>query len=163
MVFVFYSNGCVGATPFFYCPAKSIILVQLRASINSLFIIKCTIFYTFGYTGQMERRIFWIGASLVDLKKFPANAIQKAGYQLHRVQTGLEPDDWKPFNEIGSGVREIRIIDSSSTFRIMYVTKLKEGIYVLHSFQKKTQKTRKQDIDIAKTRYQAIITAGVKR
>jgi phage-related protein len=44
----------------------------------------------------------------------------------------------------------------------MYVTKFKEGIYVLHSFQKKTQKTRKQDIDIAKTRYQAIIAARVK-
>ena len=131
--------------------------------INLFFTIKCTKFYTQGYTRQMERRIFWIGTSLVDLKKFPANAIQKAGYQLHRVQTGLEPDDWKPFNEIGSGAREIRIIDSSSTFRIMYVAKFNEGIYVLHSFQKKTQKTRKQDIDIAKTRYQAIITARVKR
>ena len=112
---------------------------------------------------QMERRIFWIGTSLVDLKNFPATAIQKAGYQLHRVQNGLEPDDWKAFNEIGSGTREIRIIDSSSTFRIMYVAKFKEGIYVLHCFQKKTQKTRKQDIDIAKTRYQAIIAARVKR
>ena len=111
----------------------------------------------------MERRIFWMGSSLVDLKKFPVKAIQKAGYQLHRVQTGLEPDDWKPFNEIGSGAREIRIIDLTGIFRIMYVAKFKEGIYVLHSFQKKTQKTRKQDIDIAKTRYQAIIATRVKR
>ncbi len=71
----------------------------------------------------MERRIFWMGSSLVDLKKFPVKAIQKAGYQLHRVQTGLEPDDWKPFNEIGSGAREIRIIDLTGIFRIMYVAK----------------------------------------
>lgn len=112
---------------------------------------------------QKERQILWLGTSLADLKKFPVKARQEAGFQLHRVQTGMEPDDWKPFNEIGSGAREIRITDSDGIFRIMYVAKFKEGIYVLHSFQKKTQRTRKQDSDIAKTRYQAMIATSLKR
>ena len=110
-----------------------------------------------------ERQLLWIGTSLADLKKFPVKVIQATGYQLHLVQAGLEPDDWKPFNEVGSGAREIRIEDPNGIFRIMYVAKFKEGIYVLHCFQKKTQKTRKQDIDIAKTRYQAIISGQEKR
>jgi phage-related protein len=111
----------------------------------------------------MERPIFWIGTSLADLKAFPLEVRKEAGFQLHVVQTGQAPDDWKPFNDIGKGVREIRITDSSGIFRIMYLAKFKEGIYVLHSFQKKTQKTRKQDIDIAKIRYQAIISTRLTR
>lgn len=111
----------------------------------------------------MERPIFWIGTSLANLKAFPLEARKEAGYQLHLVQNGQDPDDWKPFSDIGSGVREIRITDSSGIFRIMYLAKFKEGIYVLHGFQKKTQKTRKQDIDIARTRYQAIISTRVTR
>ncbi len=111
----------------------------------------------------MERPIFWIGTSLTDLKAFPVEARKEAGYQLHLVQTGQDPDDWKPFSDIGKGVREIRITDTSSIFRILYLAKFKEGICVLHSFQKKTQKTRKQDMDIARTRYQAIISNRITR
>jgi len=111
----------------------------------------------------MERPIFWIGTSLTDLKAFPVEARKEAGYQLHLVQTGQDPDDWKPFSDIGKGVREIRITDSSGIFRIMYLAKFNESIYVLHSFQKKTQKTRKQDIDIARTRYKAINSTWVTR
>ena len=52
---------------------------------------------------------------------------------------------------IGPGVREIRIhVDGE--FRVIYIAKFEEAIYVLHAFQKKTQKTSKKDIDIAKTR-----------
>ena len=81
-----------------------------------------------------------------------------AVYQLHRLQNGLDPEDWKPFKNIGTGVREIRISDEGNAFRVMYVTKFLEKIYVLHAFQKKSQKTRPKDIEIAKTRYSAIIT-----
>ncbi len=106
---------------------------------------------------SMERPIFWLGTSFDDLKKFPPGVKRDAGYQLHRVQTGLDPDNWKPFNTVGSGVREIRIRGVIGAFRVLYVAKFRNGIYVLHSFQKKTQKTRKQDIEIAKSRYMSII------
>jgi phage-related protein len=76
--------------------------------------------------------------------------------ELHRVQNGLEPENWKPFQEVGSGVKEIRIYDQDGAFRVMYVAKFSEKIYVLHAFQKKTQKTNQNDINIAKTRYKAI-------
>tara|TARA_R110002074_G_scaffold349634_1_gene520292 strand:+ start:77620 stop:77958 length:339 start_codon:yes stop_codon:yes gene_type:complete len=103
-----------------------------------------------------EKSIYWVGTSYKDLLSFPEGAKQDAGYQLHRVQNGLNPEDWKPFHTIGSGVKEIRINDDSNAFRIMYIAKFAEKIYVLHSFQKKSQKTRPKDIEIAKVRFNAI-------
>jgi len=104
-----------------------------------------------------EKEIYWVGSSYKDLLKFPNQAKHDAGYQLHRIQNGLDPEDWKPFQTIGAGVTEIRISDGSNIFRIIYVAKFAGKIYVLHSFQKKTQKTSQQDIKIAKTRYKAIV------
>ena len=93
--------------------------------------------------------IRFCGRSLEALRGFPAVAKREAGYQLDRVQHGLEPTDWKPMPSIGPGVREIRIMHEGQ-FRVIYVARLADAIYVLHAFQKKTQKTRKQDIDAAK-------------
>ncbi len=92
-----------------------------------------------------------------DLLDFPDSAKQDAGYQLHRMQNGFDPEDWKPFQTVGAGVSEIRINDDGNAFRVMYVAKFEGKIYVLHSFQKKTQKTSPKDINIAKTRYNAIV------
>jgi phage-related protein len=104
-----------------------------------------------------EKEIYWVGSSYRDITQFPKQAKQEAGYQLYRVQNGLDPENWKPIQTVGVGVREIRISDDGNAFRIMYVAKFLERIYVLHSFQKKTQKTTQKDIDIAKVRYKAII------
>ncbi|MBS9438743.1 type II toxin-antitoxin system RelE/ParE family toxin [Photorhabdus noenieputensis] len=104
-----------------------------------------------------EKEIAWIGSSYEDLLAFPTDARKDAGYQLHRIQHGIDPEDWKPFSDIGSGVKEIRLRDSAGIYRIMYVAKFDEAIYVLHSFQKKTQQTNKHDKDIAKVRYNAVI------
>jgi len=93
--------------------------------------------------------IRFCGRSLDLLRSFPAEAKRDAGHQLDRVQHGLEPTDWKPMPSIASGVREIRIMHEGQ-YRVIYVTKFEDAIYVLHAFQKKTQKTRKQDIDAAK-------------
>ena len=89
-----------------------------------------------------EKPIFWVGTSYKDLLGFPDKAKREAGYQLHRVQNGLNPENWKPFQTVGAGVQEIRISEDGNAFRIMYVAKFSEKIYVLHSFQKKSQKTR---------------------
>ncbi|WP_245219082.1 type II toxin-antitoxin system RelE/ParE family toxin [Photorhabdus khanii] len=69
----------------------------------------------------------------------------------------MDPEDWKPFSNIGSGVKEMWLRDSTGIYRIMYVVKFDEAIYVLHSFQKKTKQTNRQDKDIAKVRYNAVI------
>jgi phage-related protein len=57
---------------------------------------------------------------------------------------------------IGAGVREIRIRESSGAFRIIYVFRFADAVYVLHAFQKKTQKTRASDLELAKERLGSI-------
>ena len=102
------------------------------------------------------KKINFLGDSLDRIKGFPSDAKQEAGYQLDRVQRGREPNDWKPFVDIGAGVKEIRIKEASGAFRVMYVASFAEFIYVLHAFQKKSQKTEKKDIDLAIKRYKEI-------
>ena len=104
-------------------------------------------------------RIVWLGTSKDDLKSFPRAVRQRAGYQLGRVQQGGEPDDWKPMSDVGMGVREIRIRDASGAFRILYVIRFGDAIYVLHAFQKKTQATRATDIELARQRLKSIARA----
>ncbi len=101
--------------------------------------------------------IEFIGNSLEDLRSFPATAKREAGYQLDQVQHGQEPDDWKPMQSIGQGVQEIRIRDDAGAFRVIYIAKFANAVYVLHCFKKKTQKTSKQDIELAKARYKTLI------
>ncbi|AJI86414.1 hypothetical protein CH54_2112 [Yersinia rochesterensis] len=106
---------------------------------------------------RKEKGIIWMGSSFEDLMVFPTDVRKDAGYQLHKIQHGIEPEDWKPFSDVGSGVNEIRIRDTHGIYRVMYVAKFDEAIYVLHSFQKKTQQTSKHDKDIAKMRYNALV------
>ena len=103
----------------------------------------------------MTKPLYFVGSALEDLRAFPRAQRREAGYQLDRVQFGLEPSDWKPMTTVGRGVREIRI-HHEGQYRVIYVAKFDDAVYVLHAFRKKTQKTRKQDIEIAKRRFQGI-------
>lgn len=58
---------------------------------------------------------------------------------------------------IGAGVREIRIRDKDGAFRVVYVAKFEDAVYVLHCFQKKTQKTSAEDIALASQRYKELV------
>ena len=97
------------------------------------------------------------GNSLDDLRSFPLEAKREAGFQLDQVQNGRDPDDWKPINTVGQGVKEIRVRDAVGTFRVVYVAKFADAVYVLHCFQKKTEKTSKSDLDLASTRYRDLV------
>ncbi|WP_347986369.1 type II toxin-antitoxin system RelE/ParE family toxin [Methylomonas sp. AM2-LC] len=101
--------------------------------------------------------IEFCGSSLDDLRAFPITARREAGHQLDQVQNGQEPDDWKPLNTVGQGVKEIRIRDASGAFRVIYVAKFTDAVYVLHCFQKKTEKTSKADLDLAAKRYRELL------
>lgn len=103
------------------------------------------------------RPIEFRGGSLDDLRTFPLAARREAGHQLDQVQHGREPDDWKPMNTVGRGVREIRIRDAAGVFRVIYVAKFADAVYVLHCFQKKTEKTSKTDIELAAKRYRDLL------
>lgn len=101
------------------------------------------------------KQISFLGDSLARLRDFPDDARTDAGHQLHRVQNGSDPNDWKPMKTIGSGVREIRIREKSGAFRVIYLATLSETVLVLHAFQKKTQATAQKDIDLAARRLRA--------
>lgn len=75
---------------------------------------------------------------------------------MHKIQQGFEPSDWKPMATVGKGVREIRIRDEAGAFRVLYIAKIEDAVYVLHVFQKKTQQTAKRDLDIAAARLRQI-------
>lgn len=107
----------------------------------------------------MDKAICWVGSAYADLMDFPVESRRLAGFQLSRVQAGLDPDDWKPFDEVGPGTREIRIREPAGAFRVIYIAKFKEAIYVLHCFQKKTPATSLHDKQIAQTRYRALANA----
>ncbi len=97
----------------------------------------------------------FVGSSLDDLRNFPDEARRTAGFELYAIQSGLEPSNWRPMPIIGSRVKEIRI-HILGEWRIIYVIKLQDAVYVLHAFQKKTRKTNQQDIDLARKRYRQI-------
>lgn len=100
--------------------------------------------------------IAWVDDSLEHLREFPAEARNEAGYQLERVQRGDEPADWKPMPSIGLGVSEIRV-RARGAFRVIYLAKFAEAIYVLHAFEKKSRKTDRVDIDLSRRRYRALL------
>lgn len=102
--------------------------------------------------------ITFVGSSLDDLREFGLAARRQAGFQLDRVQRGKDPDDFKSMAILGSGVYEIRIHDDSGIFRVIYVAKFPETVYVLHAFRKKTRKTAQMDLDSAKARYKEIVS-----
>lgn len=97
------------------------------------------------------------GSSLSDLRAFPDPAKRETGYQVDRVQNGLDPNDWKPMETIGAGVKEIRVKDESGIYRVLYVAKFAETVYVLHCFKKTTPKTSKADKDLAAKRYKDLL------
>jgi phage-related protein len=96
--------------------------------------------------------VAFLGGSLSALRRFPTTARREAGYQLERVQRGLEPNDWKPMPTIGPAVREIRLREATGAYRVIYVANFAEAVYVLHAFQKRTRATPRHDLELAAAR-----------
>lgn len=139
-----------------YCPGRGGSLARHLPSVR-----RC-ILYKHLYNFRMEqppilKPIDFCGSALDDLRSFPATAKREAGVQLDRVQRGLDPDDWKPMKIVGQGTKEIRIKDQDGAFRVIYVAKFEDAVYVLHCFQKTSQRTEQPDINLAKMRYKALI------
>jgi phage-related protein len=102
--------------------------------------------------------LLWVGSAREDLRRLPAAVRKELGTDLRRVQNGLVPRDWRPMGTVGFGVVEIRV-RVQGAYRLMYIAKFAEGIYVLYVFQKKSQKTSGLDLDVARTRYAAVSRA----
>lgn len=104
----------------------------------------------------MTKPITFLADTRHRLMQFPQGVRREAGFQLDRVQRGLMPADWKPMSIIGKGVNEIRIRGDDGAYRIIYIATLPEAIYVLHTFQKKSQTTAKKDLTLARVRLQSV-------
>ena len=109
-----------------------------------------------------EKPVVWLGSALDDLRGFPEEARRSAGHEIHLLQMGLEPSDWKPISSVGPGVMELRI-HSKLEHRVFCIAKFAEAVFVIHAFQKKTRKTAKHDIDLAKYRLAELIRRRSKR
>lgn len=103
------------------------------------------------------KAVEFLGDSLKEIREFPEEARRDAGFQIDRLQRGMNPLDSKPMPSIGRGVEEIRLWDEAGTFRVIYTARLAGAVYVLHAFQKKTQTTAQRDIDKAKARFTALV------
>jgi phage-related protein len=103
-----------------------------------------------------EKPVIWVGSARDDLRRFPADARQLAGFQLWRVQHGLEPNDWRPMPSIGVGVREVRV-HTRLEHRVFYLAKFDDAVYVLHAFQKRSQQTQKRDLELARQRLRDLL------
>ena len=99
------------------------------------------------------------GSAKADLSAFPDRARARAGYELFMVQGGREPGDWKPMPTVGQGAAEIRLRDETGAYRVIYVARFADAVYVLHAFQKKSQKTARADLMVAAQRYRDVKAA----
>jgi phage-related protein len=118
--------------------------------------------YTTRVDEERLKPIEWIGSSLDDLRAFPEEARYEAGYQLDKVQRGEEPSDWKPMRGVGPGVNEIRV-RTGREHRVFYVARFKEAVFVLHAFEKKSQKTSQTDIEMGQRRYRLAVERHERR
>lgn len=99
--------------------------------------------------------IQWMGDSLARLREAPSDVSDDAGHQLELVQRGENPLDFRPMPAVGAGVMEIRV-HSDNEYRVFYIARFEEAVYVLHIFAKKTRKTSKSDLDLGRQRYKAM-------
>jgi phage-related protein len=98
----------------------------------------------------------WVGNSRDAIRRFPADARRRAGFELWELQEGRAPSDWRPMPTVGLGVNEIRIY-AGGAYRVLYIAKFSEAIYVLHAFAKTTRRTSKPDLDLACARLRGVM------
>jgi phage-related protein len=101
--------------------------------------------------------VTFLGDSLKVLRGFPDDARRDAGFQIDRLQRGLQPDDFKPMPSVGKGVEELRIWSDTGTYRVIYIARLTDAVYVLHAFQKTSEKTPQKEINIAAKRLRELL------
>jgi phage-related protein len=109
---------------------------------------------------QRRKALRWVGASYREIVTFPEKARRAAGYNLRLVQDGGMPDDWKVLDTVGPGVFELRVRTdppAGAEYRVLYVARFEEAVYVLHGFEKKTRKTSQHNIDVGRARYAELL------
>lgn len=93
------------------------------------------------------------------LSAFPDDIKLELGKAIFDLQKGakLTMPLSRPMSSVGVGVEELRVKDISGVYRIFYFARLSDAIWIIHAFQKKTQKTPHHEIDIAKKRLKEVL------
>lgn len=105
--------------------------------------------------GHAEIR--WMGDSREVLSAFPQQIKSVLGFSLRRIQRGLSPlCDSRRMESIGKAVWELKTADERTWYRVIYLTRIGDEIYILHAFEKSSRKTDRRDLEIAKTRFKAV-------
>ena len=100
--------------------------------------------------------VVWEGDSKEVLGKFPEGVRQNLGFELWQLQQGERPKDYRPLPSIGAGVYELRDQDERAWYRVVYLSKINDVIYVLHCFEKKSREMPRKDFEKAKQRLKAV-------
>jgi len=109
-----------------------------------------------------DKPLRWVGNALEELRAFPDDPRRRAGRQLRRLQQGLAPDDWRTMASVGPGVAEIRI-HYGAEYRVIYLAKFVDAIYVLHAFEKRSGRTRRLKLEIARKRLKTVLQSRDSR
>lgn len=105
-----------------------------------------------------KNTIWYLESLREEVRKWPKVVREDMGAQLNKVEFGGEPDDFKSMSAVGVGVNEIRVAEEGDQYRVIYVAKFDEAVYVLHVItKKKSQKTAVRDIAVAQKRYRQLI------
>jgi len=100
--------------------------------------------------------VAWEGDSREVLKAFPEEVRENFGFELWQLQQGQRPRDFRPLSSIGPGVFELRDQDARSWYRVVYLSRIEDVIYVLHCFEKKSREMPKNDFEKARQRLKAV-------
>ena len=100
--------------------------------------------------------VAWEGDSREVLQSFPNGVRQNLGFQLWQLQQGERPAEYRPLPSIGTGVSELRDQDERAWYRVIYLSRIEDVIYVLHCFEKKGREMPRRDFETARRRFKAV-------
>ncbi len=106
--------------------------------------------------------VFWEGDALEVLRAFPSTMKRNFGREIQRLQEGEKPLDSRPMKSIGQGVFELRQSDDDGWYRLVYFKKIAGRLFMLHCFVKKSAKTSRKDLNIAKNRLKQVQARSVE-
>lgn len=106
---------------------------------------------------KTKKNICYVGSAEKDINKFPTDVADDISGAIDMIAYGEQPDNFKPMKSVGDGVYEIREKDGDTWYRVFYVAKLGDTVYVLHAFRKNQTKTPKKDLETGQKRYKRAV------
>ena len=104
-----------------------------------------------------DAEVVWEGNSLEVIRGFPASVREDLGAELRRLQVGELPLNSRPMTSIGLRVFELKAQDERTWYRVVYLARIKNRLFVLHCFEKTSAKTSRNDLAVTKMRLRIVM------